>query len=153
MIGPFPLHQSATILNPAVHFIFSRVLRDSTSRYVGPLVGRSPFYCPLFTFLAFLSFLSLLLLPRCPMDFLQHCSLRWLHRRHMSNHALATKSECSTAKMWPNEPMHNFLLAREPFLGWNWRFITSGTISLTKPKLKYVEEGPSAHPCLCWACF
>ena len=46
--------------------IFSRVLRDSTTRHVGPsvgrLVGRS--VGPLFTFLAFFSFLSTQLLPR-----------------------------------------------------------------------------------------
>jgi len=31
-------------------FIFSRVLRDSTPRYVGPLVGRSPLYLSPFYF-------------------------------------------------------------------------------------------------------
>ena len=56
--------------------VVSRVLRDSTSRYVGRSVGRSVgrLVGPLFTFSAFLSFLSIRLLPRCPSDFLQHCS-------------------------------------------------------------------------------
>ena len=56
--------------------IFSCVLRDSTTRYVGPSVGWSVGWLvsPLFTFLAFLSFLSIRLLPRCPSDLLQDCS-------------------------------------------------------------------------------
>ena len=55
---------------------FSRVLRDSTSRYVGPSVGPSVGWSvgPLFTFSAFLRSLSIRLLPRCPGDLLQHCS-------------------------------------------------------------------------------
>ena len=44
-------------------FIFSRGLRDSTLRFVGPSVGRS--VGPLFTFSAFLSFLGSQLLPKC----------------------------------------------------------------------------------------
>ena len=57
--------------------LFSCVLRDSTPRYVGLLVGRlvswSVSWCvgSLFYFLAFL---SIRLLPRCPIDILQHCS-------------------------------------------------------------------------------
>ena len=54
---------------------FSRVLRDSTSRYVGWLVSRSVCWSvPLLLFLVFLSFLSIVLPPRCPSDLLQHCS-------------------------------------------------------------------------------
>ena len=57
------------------------------------------------------------------------CSwLRWLHRRHTLNHTVATRFYCYFAKIWPNEPMHNFLLPWEPFLGrdqrwqgWMWR--------------------------------
>ena len=55
---------------PPLHFfIFSRVLRDYTllCRPVGWSV------IPLFTFSAFLGFLNIRLLPRCPCD-LQHCS-------------------------------------------------------------------------------
>ena len=51
---------------------FSHVLRDSTSRCVGRWVGWS--VGPLFTFLPFLSFLSLLLLPKCSSNLIQHCS-------------------------------------------------------------------------------
>ena len=48
----------------------------SVGRSVGRLVGWSVGWSvgPLFTFLAFLSFLSLRLLPRCPSDLLQHYS-------------------------------------------------------------------------------
>ena len=48
----------------------------ATPRYVGQSVGQSVdrSVCPLFTISAFLSFLRLLLLPRCPSDLLQHCS-------------------------------------------------------------------------------
>ena len=55
--------------------VSSRVLQDSAPRYVGPLVGRSVGWSvgPVFTFLAFFSFLSLLLLPKCSGDLLQHC--------------------------------------------------------------------------------
>ena len=52
---------------------FSHVLRDSTPRFVGPLAGRSVGWSS-FYFLAFLSFLSLLLLPKCSSDLLLHCS-------------------------------------------------------------------------------
>ena len=52
--------------------IFSCVLRDSTPRYVRPYVGWS--VGPLFTFSAFLSVLSPLLLSKCPSDLLHHCS-------------------------------------------------------------------------------
>ena len=52
--------------------VFCRVLRDSTPRYVGPSFGWS--VGPLFTFSAFLSSLSIRLLPRCPSDLLQHYS-------------------------------------------------------------------------------
>ena len=45
------------------HCVFSRVLRDSTIHFVGPSVGR--LVGPLFTFLAFLSFLGSQLLPKC----------------------------------------------------------------------------------------
>ena len=48
------------------------MLCDSTPSYVGPLVGWS--VGPLFTFLAFLSFLSIWLLPIFSSDLLQHCS-------------------------------------------------------------------------------
>ena len=56
--------------------IFSRVLRDSTPRYVGPSVGQSVgrLVGPLFTFSAFLSYFILPLRPKCSSDLLQHCS-------------------------------------------------------------------------------
>ena len=66
--------------------ILSRVLRDYLHFYVGPSVGPSvgrlvgPSVGPLSTFFtrstfsAFFSFLSLLLLPKCSSDLLQHCS-------------------------------------------------------------------------------
>ena len=56
--------------------IFSGVLRDSTPRFVSRSIGRSVGRSvgPLFTFLAFLSFSSIRLLPRCPSELLQHCS-------------------------------------------------------------------------------
>ena len=61
------------------------MLRDSTPRYVGRSVGRlvgrsvSWSFTPLFTRSAFLSFLSLLLLPKCSSDLLLHCSCRPAH--------------------------------------------------------------------------
>ena len=67
---------SSLLLFSELFFLFSRVLCDSTPRFfglsVGWSVGRS--VGPLFTFSAFLNFLSIRLLPGCPSDFLQHCS-------------------------------------------------------------------------------
>ena len=46
-----------------------------------------------------------------------HAAIRWLHPGNTPNRAFAPTSQCSFAKTWLNEPMRNFLRAREPFLG------------------------------------
>ena len=61
----------STVTDKSKSIVFSRVLRDSTPRSVRPSVCR--LVGPLFTFLAFLSFLSSLLLPKYLSDLFYHC--------------------------------------------------------------------------------
>ena len=74
-----PLPSSLVLLLVLALVVFSRVLRNSTPRFVGLSVG--PSVCPFvhlsvrrsvgpshFTFLALMGFLALLLLPKCSTD-------------------------------------------------------------------------------------
>ena len=70
----------ASLLSPfsylRLHSEMAAFISDAMFLVVGPLVGRSvgKSVGPLFTFSAFLSFLSIRLLPRSPRDLVQLCS-------------------------------------------------------------------------------